>query len=439
MDRSVDKPFQLTSSWPPTGRYTVNEDGSYSLSPHDLESLIHAQRLIGSGKWMEMHLPPRIQPSNVPVMPSLVPTENVNNSATPTCSGDSEPTTEVNNNNELVAEGYSNTKPIFLNEQMILGLGKIPKHNWLTGEEIFLSIGEVIDPSRLTGVQRTGTYWRIYVDNNDDRITLLANGISLRGKSVGFLPENPKTPKHDREATTRLKISGIPLSAEDGQIRRELEKLGCYILELYRDKLRVKSKLTNCENGDRIVYINRMQKHLPRFIKIGKYSAGLWYYGQPRDSTATCSKCRQQGHTISECIGDWLCNFCNKSGHKQADCPTVDSGTDQDEPITTDDDQESNEETESDQNSSNDKKKTKGKKAEKKGGSRKKAKGRRSKNKQSQNNTLDNFLKLAKTTIHEASVANSETPVSNRNSAKDRTPPSTSKEVERKKPNLTNE
>lgn len=435
MDRSIDAPFSLTASWPPSGRYTVNENGSYSLSPHDLESLIHAQRLIGSGKWMELPLPQRIQPSSMPPRPLMVETDNVNNGATPTCVVDGESTTVLptNTTNEQFAEGYGKTKPIFLNEQMILGLGKIPKRDWLTGEEIFLSIGEVIDPSHLTGVQRTGTYWRIYVDNGDDRITLLADGISLRGKSIGFLPENPKTPKHNRETTTRLKISGIPLSAEDGQIRRELEKLGCYILELYRDKLRVKNKLTNCENGDRIVYINRLREHLPRFITIGKYTAGVWYYGQPRDSTATCVKCHEQGHTISECLGDWTCNFCNKTGHKQADCPTVESG--EEEQITTDDD--NNEGTESEQNSSNESNKPKGKQTQKTGGTRRVSRARRSKKKESQNSTLDNFLRLARTTNSGDTPSISETPTASRNPAKDRTPPSTSKEVDKKKPNLT--
>jgi hypothetical protein len=48
-------------------------------------------------------------------------------------------------------------------------------------------------------------------------------------------------------------VKNIPLSADDGQIHRYLPLKGCKIQGLFRERLRVKDKLTNCETGDRLV------------------------------------------------------------------------------------------------------------------------------------------------------------------------------------------
>ena len=197
MDRESGN-FKL-STWPCANQYTVTQDVFYTLTPHELQSLIHGQRLIGSGKWEEIPLPSKNRSEHLQNSDVNKDNLDVNKDVTPPyCESDGEPTGELKDQTNVPENefppGYGKTKPIFMNEQTVLGLGKINKRNWLTGEEIFLSIAEVIDDSHLTGIQRTGKYWRIYVDNTEDRITLLQQGINLREKTTGFIPENPKTP-----------------------------------------------------------------------------------------------------------------------------------------------------------------------------------------------------------------------------------------------------
>jgi hypothetical protein len=41
----------------------------------------------------------------------------------------------------------------------------------------------------------------------------------MRGRHVGFHTENPRNPARQRPDTTRIRVKGVPLSADDGQIR----------------------------------------------------------------------------------------------------------------------------------------------------------------------------------------------------------------------------
>jgi hypothetical protein len=45
----------------------------------------------------------------------------------------------------------------------------------------------------------------------------------MRGRHVGFHTQNPRNPARQRPDTTRIRVKGVPLSADDGQIRRTLE------------------------------------------------------------------------------------------------------------------------------------------------------------------------------------------------------------------------
>jgi hypothetical protein len=57
-----------------------------------------------------------------------------------------------------------------------------------------------------------------------DRLTLITSGVTMRGRHVGFHTQNPRNPARQRPDTTRIRVKGVPLSADDGQIRRTL---GC--------------------------------------------------------------------------------------------------------------------------------------------------------------------------------------------------------------------
>ena len=92
-------------------------------------------------------------------------------------------------------------------------------------------------------------------------------------------------PKMD--PTVRVRIQNIPLSADDGQIKRALELRKCDIKSFFREKLRVDGRLTNCETGDRIAIIGIPETHLPIFMEIGKYRAKVYHRGQYNERIVT--------------------------------------------------------------------------------------------------------------------------------------------------------
>lgn len=70
--------------------------------------------------------------------------------------------------------------------------------------ELFTAIGTIIEASHITGLQRVRGMWRIYLDSMKDKVTLMAEGVPVRGKTVQMLNTNPN--RLDYENTTRASI-----------------------------------------------------------------------------------------------------------------------------------------------------------------------------------------------------------------------------------------
>ncbi|CAG2245728.1 unnamed protein product [Mytilus edulis] len=111
--------------------------------------------------------------------------------------------------------------------------------------------------------------WRLYMDNEEDRLSLLVTGLYLRGRQVPL--QNPRNRGRLQENTIRIKVKNVPLSADDGQIHRALTLQGCEIQDLFREYLRVNGELTACQTGDRVVISKVLDKTIPRNLQIGKY------------------------------------------------------------------------------------------------------------------------------------------------------------------------
>jgi len=124
-----------------------------------------------------------------------------------------------------------------MRESDLFGDRRPDRSEWIHHVELYKAIGHKIDVSHITGLQRVRGFWRIYLDNIDDKVTLMAEGVPLRGKSVPVLNTNPDRP--DGELTVRVRVKNIPLSVEDGLIKRTITLKGADVISLYREKLRV--------------------------------------------------------------------------------------------------------------------------------------------------------------------------------------------------------
>ena len=233
-----------------------------------------------------------------------------------------------------MAEGYG-FKPVFIRENDVRAPGA-SFGGWVEEDEVIDSLVQVVKLSHLKGVQRIYKAWRIYVDNMDDRIKLLSVGMPMRGRIVSVLPDNPNRPIFSPVSTTRLVVSNVPLSIYDGQIIRKIEKMGCEVLSAWREKVRYKSKLTDCDNGRRIVIVQKLKSDIPKYIDISVYRGQIWYYGKPKETQQKkiCSNCKQEGHTSSDCDNEIVCDGCGNEGHRRDVCPLFTDdvqGTDVDE------------------------------------------------------------------------------------------------------------
>jgi hypothetical protein len=208
---------------------------------------------------------------------------------------------------------------VFLKESSLFGEAKPLPAQWLKHEELYTSIGNVIDSSHISGLQRVRGMWRIYLDNLEDKVTLLAQGVTIRGKTLNVLNTNPL--RLDGENTVRIRIQDIPLSVDDGLITRTLILKGLDVISSTREKLRIADKLTNCETGDRLIIVkaSSIKEPLNRFMTFGHFKGKVIHRGQVK-KVVTCSKCLQTGHHISQCENDWKCSQCNEFGHKRNDC-----------------------------------------------------------------------------------------------------------------------
>lgn len=144
--------------------------------------------------------------------------------------------------------------------------------------------------------------------------------MSLRGVNIPIYEKNPYVP--DRSDQVRVRVKNIPLSADDSIIVKTLKDYGCELVDNpSREKLRVDGKLTNCETGDRIVFVKPLKAPLPKEMRMGFFRATVIHTGQiVKSLNQSCGKCLQDGHRTYECLNDWVCKNCKQSGHKSGDC-----------------------------------------------------------------------------------------------------------------------
>ena len=76
---------------------------------------------------------------------------------------------------------------VFLRERSIFGDRRPSKEEWLRHPELYEALGRVIEPSHITGLQRVNGMWRIYLDNLEDKVSLMSNGVPIRDTIVRSL------------------------------------------------------------------------------------------------------------------------------------------------------------------------------------------------------------------------------------------------------------
>ena len=107
---------------------------------------------------------------------------------------------------------------VFFQEKSIFGERKPQQAEWLKHTEIYEGLSKRIDASHITSLQRVRGMWRIYLDNLDDKVSLVNQGVPLRSRVFNILSTNPG--RLASENTVVIKVMDIPLSVDDGTSSR---------------------------------------------------------------------------------------------------------------------------------------------------------------------------------------------------------------------------
>lgn len=134
----------------------------------------------------------------------------------------------------------------------------------------------------IEGVQWLNGLIRIYPKTSQARNRLMMKGVTLNKIHIPVIGTNPNI-VDGTEETVKLIIGKIPLSLANSEIEKALTQLpevkrkSHMFYEHYRDDA---GKLTSFKSGRRFVYIVKPLAPLPKSLKIVKWNASLYHYGQ---------------------------------------------------------------------------------------------------------------------------------------------------------------
>ena len=197
----------------------------------------------------------------------------------------------------------------------------------VTTYEICAAAEEIAGPLTIDGAICISGLWRISPLYEASRIKILANGIQIRGCTVGVESVNPFTMKGDESAGTKLYIGNLPFSYSSEAVKKHLQAAGLTLRsEIVWEKARAPDgSLSDWKTGRRMVWVNVPLKPLNRFMRMGNGFSAVLYYKEMRESRK-CNKCLQYGHIAKYCEREEVCFTCKKTGHRKGD-PKCDLGS----------------------------------------------------------------------------------------------------------------
>lgn len=212
-------------------------------------------------------------------------------------------------------------------EKSTLPVFFLEKENNFSTYDVCAAVSEVVGSERVTGAQKIRSLWRIYINTEEARITLLTEGLVIEGIRQNLLSQNPFTsnPRGDTEDTVKVTVRDIPLSYSNDEIKKFLENKSVKMTsDVKYAKARDKNgKLTEFLNGDRYVFAEKntlLQKPLDRYSICGAFKCRIFHAGQ--SLKLSCTNCFASGHTRHNCRNQTACAVCKKPGHEagQAEC-----------------------------------------------------------------------------------------------------------------------
>ena len=197
-------------------------------------------------------------------------------------------------------------KPVFIKDKDI-------GDDTITAINICNAVTRVVGTSKLEGVQKIGSIWRVYLKDMSTRLELtVKEQIVVNGKNVPVYDQNPnhitfkglssRQNGNHRPNNDKLTLKNLPLSVSNQEIEKLLkEKNVMLVSPIFYGKIRDENgQLTSFKSGDRYMFVQPFDHPLPRQQEICNFQCLLLHHGKTQ---TPCKSCNVLGHKV----GDEVC------------------------------------------------------------------------------------------------------------------------------------
>ena len=175
----------------------------------------------------------------------------------------------------------------------------IPDFKSLKEFEMYQAVCTRFTKESLLRVQRLGMLWRLYLNDKESRVVLLANKITLRGQTVNVFFQQPKIDEID-ENVVKTTLKDLPISKGNNGIEQYLISNGIKLRTKiqYAKARAVKTIAVKCAPTIRVLTSpdNPKCRHFCFIFDIHNY----------------CPTCREAGKGDGPCVtNEKPCNICS--------------------------------------------------------------------------------------------------------------------------------
>ena len=180
-------------------------------------------------------------------------------------------------------------KPVFVKAEHL--------PNKTTVVDLLDTILAVIGRGTIAAAWKQSGTWLIYPWTEEARAKMVTHMFTFQGKQFEL---DGNDPSHipavgEFKPRTKLTISNLPLEVSNPDIGKVLTECGFMLRSpVKHDIIKTKSG-DEAMAGKRFVYVDLPEKKANKFLKVGKFTAFL-FYREMEESRSTCRQCLQPGH-----------------------------------------------------------------------------------------------------------------------------------------------
>ena len=174
--------------------------------------------------------------------------------------------------------------------------------NSITPMDICRAITNVVGASKLDGLQKINSVWRVYLKDRQVRLELCVKPLSINGHQVTLLDQNPNVTFSgsgiSAQKKDKLTIKNLPLSVSNEEVVKFLKENNIVLASAVRYGM-IRDEgglLTSYKSEDRYVYVNPFEPPLPKQQDIGIFKCLVLHHGK----MFQCKACGEYGHKVGE-------------------------------------------------------------------------------------------------------------------------------------------